>query len=279
MLVALGAIIFGVAAYLFEGFVQQPLIAIMSAFIAMLLGYAAELSPDFGIPRLTTGMLIALLALTGGTSGYFGWIVWQKDSVARYPIPNGDIANFDGGAGSPARTSMGREFSMFSDNAFNQTSSIYYHREDFLSQPGQGFLRIFYQLRAINGMQPYAGLYADFSDRTESFDVSAFSSIRMRLRLGQLLDQSPIAVEIVLYPKYISGPEYTFPTYELKKHELSTEWTDVKINFSEFRAPSFYLGSYQFNIYKLYRFGINIKGEINGTAHGHIDIDYIRFDH
>lgn len=196
--------------------------------------------------------------------------------TASFPT-RGLIADFVTGAGGPARTVVGTQFSIMSDSTWNLDSKCWYRRlTDELD--GCGYLRVYYQLKSDSEVLPYVGIHADFSlPPARPFDVSGFHMLSIRMRLGQPVDTSPITVALVLYSANVRNPDYAYPVYYVPSRPLTTEWQIVHAPFSEFGPPNWVNYTVELDPKQVFRVAILVCGRPKDETFGHVDIRDICF--
>jgi hypothetical protein len=235
-------------------------------------GPLRHLFPTGGVAVAAGGVLALAFALF--------WLATTPRCLATAPFPRKDgvIADFGGAPGGPPRSGMGLQFSLLSDSSWNLPSIIRYER---VSEDGArgGFLRIHYELISQGARESFVGVYVDFSYPPPcSFDVSSYSKLTALVRVGQ--PSEGLALSFVLYSE---GPavayfDYAFPVYEVPQHAIRQQWTSLNMPLREFKEPNFSTTRMRLDDRKVYRLGIVLKGPVDRTIHGHLDVDDLRFE-
>jgi hypothetical protein len=210
-------------------------------------------------------------------------LYWQRPGpgpdVPPYPRPDGLVANFVTGPGGPPRNVFGLHFSQFSDSVWNLASKVWHRRMDQEGTRGEGFLRIYYQLVSESDREPFVGVFTDFSVPATARDLSAFRRLAVRMRIGQQHDP-PIKVALFVYSTNVANWENGTPTYLIEPQDLRQEWTSITVMFDRFGPSNTSTDgeTARLDPARIVRVGIHITGTPMNTAHGHIDVDEIKFE-
>lgn len=265
------------AGYFLPGASQGLLYAFGGAFLSDAIARVTiRMVPWKSISRLCWPLLV-------GAGFYTGWWLGHPH-IHKYPA-DGMIADFNGGAGGSAYNVFNGTFSVIVDSDLNEDSKCWYKRISVNTgatpSEGNGFLRVYFQLIPKEDSVAYAGVYTDFTHPpSQPLDVSRFSSVKFRLRMGQTLQESDVRMVVVLCTANVQGSGmYDYAECQVPEYELQTTWVDINAPFSQMKGPpwSSRRNSIRLDPSQAFRICIVVKGKIGAQAHGYFDVDDIRF--
>jgi hypothetical protein len=222
----------------------------------------------------------AFWVLLVGAAFFAGW--WfGRPHIQKYPREDGLIADFGGSSFKPTlpRNIFGEGFTVILDCENNGESKCW---DEIGSENENKFLRVSYQLISRNNI-PYAGVFTDFTRApSRPLDVSRFSCIRLKLRMGQTLQESDVRIVVVLCTANVESYD-EYAEYLIPEHDLKTTWTDVRVPFNETscprRRPVELKQTIELDPTQAFRIALVVKGKTGTESHGHFDVDDIRFSH
>ena len=192
----------------------------------------------------------------------------RREAATQFPS-TGLLASFDGGG--PARGEQGEHWSLFSDNAWNMHSKVWYRRAFETEGGTEGFLRVFFEFDNHEEEAPYAGVYMDLN---RTYDLSQFRGLSLRVRLGQPLKTAPIRVAAILYCSEMRAEGLSLhPTAYVESIRLTTHWAELEIPFEAFQAPNKAPIEIEFDPHEVYQVGLMLVGTPGSPAHGSVDFD------
>lgn len=248
----------------------------------------ADKSHSIQIAKITLLQAIMVAIITGVFTFLTAWIARpisdskkinkHRDAVF---IPQDNIANFTGGYGSYARTFYEQQFSIFSDSAWGQKSTLRYER--ISTKQTEGYLKIHYHLVAKQerSTTSYVGIYANFSNPVQAFNISNYSGVQLRIRTPDVGVIEKTRIYFALgdeYPldKRGGNNQYAFPRVQL--HPDGDKWTTVNLDFSDFETPDFANGTWPLNKKNVTKFILIIEGDENVKEQdGILEVDTIKF--
>lgn len=264
-----------VIGYFLEGFTQAVVLAFGAGLSIEPVISKVEDVVSYG--RIKFFLRSTLFIIVVFSAFIIGWYLGYP-LPEKYPRSDGLVADFTTGAGGPARNALGESFTVILDSDNNQISKCWY--ENISSEDGNGFLRIYYQLIPLYDRTSYVGVFTDFSHPPPKlFDVSYFSKVNLRIRLGQPIEPSNLGVFVVLATANVQGAGwYDYCEYQIPWHALQSEWIVVKAPFDKMSTPPWSPRKTKLDPKRAFRLSILIKGKPGPQQHSHIDIDDIKFE-
>ena len=276
-LVALAGVAYFVSDY-WRGLALAIIGALCGPWLLRLIDWVMDMIDRIG-DNLSRYLRVAMFSIWVGVTVHLVLDFWKQRQPSDFGRDDGILADFSGAAGSPARSGVGTQLSLFSDSAQNMGSSVRYERVDG-QQAGSGYLRVHFELVSHDRPQPYVGVYWDLSfPPARPLDFSAFERLSARVRIGKSSFTSVGSVSFVLYSSNVVNPVYAFPRYTLPVHELTEDWVKVNANFAAFKRPDFFFDSpVELEPSRIYRVALLILGHPGSSVNGHVDFDDVRFE-